>query len=651
MPVNEAKNPKSIFKRAFSVALAIVLAGTLCPGVGFALDANANNDDADKAATEQATAELTSITINKDATRPNWTSDWCGYTNGGNASTTAKTPTGKAKASWTFNYAEYASSTWASCSEPILAGDFVYVAVNNKIAKINKTTGGVAKEADLNDSISYTSRPVYTNGLIVVPLNGGAVQALTADNLTTTWLTDKVNSSLQTSCTTTVDGDYVYVGSSTFSSTNGCLQKINTKTGEVAWQIEDESDGFYWNGAGISGDCIVISTTKGNVRTINRNTGSVVSALDLKTTLNTDCIMSKDGLTSYMMTRDGQLIVLSLDSSGKITGNSAKNIGLTGSTSSPTIVNGNLFVGGEVDSGSSSALAVVNLSNFNYQLIKTADGSALLGGGIKGAPLVSTTDAGTYVYFTVNNAVTTDWINYTAGGGVYSYKLGDSDSKLIYDPTGHNQYCDSPVICDAQGDLYYINDSGTLFKLTSAEESKSDDSDKTDDDSNKKDNTNNNNNNNNKNNSNNTNNNNNKKNNSNNNNNSNNSNNNSSNYDENGNYSNDYYYYYDDSYYDSDDYDNDDSDYDDSEESSDDSSSDDSSSGSADTVADIEQSNGLPGLGNNNDNDIAKASATPDSHNTKSKFWWIPYFGIGVGVILIAGSTYLMLNSRKKNNG
>jgi len=31
--------------------------------------------------------------------------------------------------------------------------------------------------------------------------------------------------------------------------------------------------------------------------------------------------------------------------------------------------------------------------------------------------------------------------------------------------TGHNNYCDSPIACDAKGNLYYINDSGTLFKL------------------------------------------------------------------------------------------------------------------------------------------------------------------------------------------
>ena len=75
----------------------------------------------------------------------------------------------------------------------------------------------------------------------------------------------------------------------------------------------------------------------------------------------------------------------------------------------------------------------------------------------------------TYVYFTVNSADSKDYVNYSAGGGVYRYTLGDAEATQIYDAAGHYQYCDSPVIADASGNLYYINDSGTLFKLGAVE--------------------------------------------------------------------------------------------------------------------------------------------------------------------------------------
>lgn len=72
---------------------------------------------------------------------------------------------------------------------------------------------------------------------------------------------------------------------------------------------------------------------------------------------------------------------------------------------------------------------------------------------------------GTYVYFTVNYGESADFVNYTSGGGVYRYKLGDSEATGAFSATGHNNYCDSLIACDSKGNLYYINDSGTLFKL------------------------------------------------------------------------------------------------------------------------------------------------------------------------------------------
>ena len=130
----------------------------------------------------------------------------------------------------------------------------------------------------------------------------------------------------------------------------------------------------------------------------------------------------------------------------------------------PTLYGNKLIVGGEVSGG--SALAIVDLANdFATTLVSSADGSALPKGGIKGAPLVSAQADGTYVYFTVNYGATSDYVNYTSGGGVYRYKLGDAQATGAFSATGHNNYCDSPIACDAKGNLYYINDSGTLFKL------------------------------------------------------------------------------------------------------------------------------------------------------------------------------------------
>ena len=143
------------------------------------------------------------------------------------------------------------------------------------------------------------------------------------------------------------------------------------------------------------------------------------------------------------------------------------DLGLTGCACAPSMHDGKLIVGGEANG--SAALAIIDLNNgFATTLITTADGSQLTAGilgGIKGAPLVSAQADGTYVYFTVNYGETSDFVNYTSGGGVYRYKLGDAEASGVFSATGHYNCCDSPIACDSKGNLYYINDSGTLFKL------------------------------------------------------------------------------------------------------------------------------------------------------------------------------------------
>lgn len=138
---------------------------------------------------------------------------------------------------------------------------------------------------------------------------------------------------------------------------------------------------------------------------------------------------------------------------------------MTGCASIPTLLDNNtLLVGGE--KGDSSALAIVDLKTMSVKFVSGSDGAALPAGGIKAAPLVSKQAEGTYVYFTVNSAQSDSKGNRISGGGVYRYKMGDAEATLAYDASGHNEYCDSPVVSDRYGNLYYINDSGTLFRLS-----------------------------------------------------------------------------------------------------------------------------------------------------------------------------------------
>ena len=416
------------------------------------------------------------VVVNPSAPRPSgWKSDWDGKSNA--AVENVSTPTGALASSWTFDWKAYSGSAYPNASEPIVVNGNVYLAVNKRLLKIDAESGKVLAESNLKKAVGYTSRPIYANGLVIVPLDGGAVQALTADALTTVWVTDSVSEIAQSNSQLTVDGNYLYVGTvdvdyGTSTYNNGHLTRINILTGAVSWQHVNADEGYYWTGATVGDDYVLVPTSAGTVEMLSKSTGDVLGSVSVGAIVNSTCVLSDDGSHAYLISRDGKLHVLAIsdgdsrdaDAASRITEERVVDLGLTGCACVPTTYDGKLIVGGEVAGG--SALAIVDPANdFAKTLVSSADGSALPTGGIKGAPLVSVQGEDAYVYFTVNYGESPDFVNYTSGGGVYRYKLGDAGASGVFSATGHNNYCDSPIACDAQGNLYYINDSGTLFKL------------------------------------------------------------------------------------------------------------------------------------------------------------------------------------------
>ena len=416
------------------------------------------------------------VVVNPSAPRPSgWKSDWDGKSNA--AVENVSTPTGALASSWTFDWKAYSGSAYPNASEPIVVNGNVYLAVNKRLLKIDAESGKVLAESNLKKAVGYTSRPIYANGLVIVPLDGGAVQALTADALTTVWVTDSVSEIAQSNSQLTVDGNYLYVGTvdvdfGTSTYNNGHLTRINILTGAVSWQHVNPDEGYYWTGATVGDDFVLVPTSSGTVEMLSKSTGDVLGSVSVGAIVNSTCVLSADGSHAYLISRDGKLHVLAIsdgdsrdaDAASRITEERVVDLGLTGCACVPTMYDGKLIVGGEVAGG--SALAIIDLAHdFAKTLVSSADDAALPIGGIKGAPLVSVQGEEAYVYFTVNYGESSDYVNYTSGGGVYRYKLGDAEASGVFSATGHYNFCDSPIACDAQGNLYYINDSGTLFKL------------------------------------------------------------------------------------------------------------------------------------------------------------------------------------------
>ena len=147
--------------------------------------------------------------------------DWSGNSNA--VVENVSTPTGALASSWTFDWKAYSGATYPNASEPIVVNGNVYLAVNKRLLKIDAESGKVLAESNLKTAIGYTTRPIYTNGLVIVPLDGGAVQALTADTLTTVWVTDPVSKTAQSNSQLTVDGNYLYVAPLMSTMVRACI--------------------------------------------------------------------------------------------------------------------------------------------------------------------------------------------------------------------------------------------------------------------------------------------------------------------------------------------------------------------------------------------------------------------------------------------
>ena len=405
------------------------------------------------------------IEIDPDAPRPSWESAWPGFASGsaegGAVVEGVLTPDSAADEAWSFSYGEPRTNV----SDPLVVGDFVYVVASGQLIKINRATGVEDARADTGSSSTYFCRPVYADGVIVVPADDGSLAAFTADALACVWKTPALAKpaagSYQSLSSLTVANGRVYAGFTVVGGgsvgTVGTLVCVNVADGSVAWtnvsesSVTNTSEGYYWAGAAVSGSCIVIGDEAGDVSLIDGASGKVLSTANVGGAVRATTVAVPGEDAFLVVTSDGVLHeVARVGDELKVAG-SAKFAAF--STSTPAVHAGKAYVGG-VDENGYGTLSVVDVSAMRVEASVTADL-----GEVKSAPLVSARQDGVYVYFTCN----------ALPGAVYVYKAGDAVATKLFTPgEGMQEYCSASIVADAEGNLYYTNDSGTLFKLAAA---------------------------------------------------------------------------------------------------------------------------------------------------------------------------------------
>ena len=417
-----------------------------------------------------------SVVVDPGAARPNWDSDWPGYTSADKV-TDAPVPTKDAEAKWVSELK--GSNEWSKgISDPLLVGDYLYVAVGSKLLKKNVDTGETVAESPLAAKIDSTSRMVYTGGVILVPLSSGRLQALTVDALATVWVTDELpagpDGAQQSLASITVRDSFAYFGTASAGwsdSSDGYLLCVRISDGKVMWQHKNEnSKGYYWAGLAFSGNYGVIADDSGTVSTVDPETGKTVASLKIADRVRTTVLV--DGSIAYVVSADGVLHKLSVGTDGALSELGKVAFGCS-STSTPVLANGKIVVGGASTESFMGGyqnkytyhygqLAVIDAETLavDYSICK-ADGSYIRqgasgGGDVKSQPVVSVQNGETYVYFTSNNNP----------GGIYRYRIGDDEAELLYTPAaGDQQYCMASISVGSDGSLYYVNDSGKLFAV------------------------------------------------------------------------------------------------------------------------------------------------------------------------------------------
>lgn len=418
------------------------------------------------------------------STRLGITPTWGGYPNGSNSAFVSfLTPTGNIHVQWILP-PETIGTYPSVVSHQVISGDHVYFVRGNTLYKAQRATGKIVGQATLDSTLSHTTRPLVVNGLVVVATDDGHLTAFSLDSLERVWRSEDLSgaSAYQMLATLTAshDGTSVVTGFTQMQSgkgSRGDFVCVDLTDGSIKWALraseEQKSSGYCGSGAAAAGTDFIVGNESGDVVLLDGKTGSVKSKLNLGNSVRAGVIPyqvnSETGDGTYItVTHDGTLHVFEKCGSELVARGSVKFAGSSSST--PTIAGGKAFVGGMVDledKGQSGVLSVINLDTLKIE--RTVHAGE---GEVNGAPLVSQQGEKTYVYFTVNDPV----------GGVWRYVLGDSDVSghntsdrdalaHIYVPEdAYKNFGTSPVICDAQGNLYYTNNSGALFSLTADKE-------------------------------------------------------------------------------------------------------------------------------------------------------------------------------------
>ncbi len=380
--------------------------------------------------------------------------------------TSALTPTDSATLKWS---KKLGGGFAASPTAPLVVGDTLIVASGKTIYKLNSKTGDVLQSNEMLGSLGYAVvAPTYAENKIFIQLNGGKIQAFDFETLDSLWLyTDALGG--QALSPIVCDDGYIYTGFWNGEDDNANFVCLSTKDEQpnkknekkkAKWVYRSKG-GFYWTEAAVTKGYVIFGTDDGNdgtgaesrIVSLNKKNGKLSSSLRTKGDIRCAVTYDKENGFYFTASKSGFVYRFKFnEETGEL--RNLKKYKTGGEvTSSPVAHNGRIYFA--CQNGKSGKFVVVEEKTMK----KIYDCQML--GYSQSTPLISVAYKDVvYVYMTYNEKP----------GGITVFKDSSNQTEAIktelFEPSGDaSQYCICSVTADENGNLFYKNDSGTIFAV------------------------------------------------------------------------------------------------------------------------------------------------------------------------------------------
>lgn len=502
---NTTCRPHGIAKRALALLTAIALATALTPS--FALAEEANNsasitaeqnptaDSASSPSTADSAANKADATQDVSESQASGSSSAAGHattsSSKANAGESADTSSANKAPSQSANAAEPANQASSTKADTVSATLKISVYGTTLVSHTFSIEKGKTVEDMLNLAVEQGYINNYSHGTPYPGYTAYYVNSITVNGIAYTqpanyseywsstingaWESDGINGNKIESDGFSYELSYVSNdpntkydnGTGNYPTSPNAPHPDKATGSDTTSYVKNEGNTSAATSAPTSSNNAALSWKKaygndaGVLTAVDPATGKTVSALKLSSAIRSTVISNNAETETYVTTNDGTLHKISVAPNGSLSELGTASFA-SKSTSTATLFQGNLFVGG-CAADYTGTLSIVDAATMQVKH------SVSLPFEVKSAPLVAkAADGNTYAYFTCNGAEGT-WPNYTSGGGAWVYCLETNTATKLFDATGSMaNWCTKSIVMGADGTLYWTNDSGTLFALANA---------------------------------------------------------------------------------------------------------------------------------------------------------------------------------------